>query len=156
MPPAGQPVRGDRLVIGRPGRFGLGAAQASIEEVGGKIGTQDPEARRGAHQLGYQRTPKAPRGRHSQCRKNAAIATPICSFAAAARRSADAISGRRSRMADGISTGTAGGVALSGDRGIENIDAGWPTSTAIACSNCARATPLSMAAACADCNYVCA
>jgi hypothetical protein len=52
--------------------------------------------------------------------------------------------------------GTAGGVALSGDRGIENIDAGWPTSTAIACSNCARATPLSMAAACADCNYVCA
>ena len=59
-------------------------------------------------------------------------------------------------MADGTCGGTAGGVAASGDWANANVEAGSPTSTAIACSYCARATPLSMAAACADCNCVCA
>jgi hypothetical protein len=88
--------------------------------------------------------------------KYAAIATPICSFAAAALRSADATSGRRSRIDDGISAGTVGGVASSGAAASENVEAGSPISTAIACSNCARATPLSICAACADCSCVCA
>jgi len=66
--------------------------------------------------------------------KKAEIATPICSFAAAALRSADAISGRRSSNADGSCAGVAGGTASSGAGGSENADAGSPTSTAIACS----------------------
>ena len=48
------------------------------------------------------------------------------------------MSGRRSSSADGICAGTAGGVAVSGDGGIENVEAGSPTSTAIACSSWAR------------------
>ncbi|AMU16403.1 hypothetical protein A3203_26525 [Burkholderia cenocepacia] len=88
--------------------------------------------------------------------KNAAIATPICSFAAAARRSAAAMSGRRSRIADGTSTGVIGGSAASGFGGSEKVDAGSPISVAIACSYCARATPLSICAACALCSCVCA
>lgn len=88
--------------------------------------------------------------------KNAAIATPICSLAEAARRSAAATSGRRSRIADGTVAGIAGGSAASGIGGSEKLEAGTPISVAIACSYCARVMPLSIAEACADCSWVCA
>src|ERR1700712_5836735 len=58
--------------------------------------------------------------------KNAAISTPICSFAAAALRSAEAMSGRRSRMDDGKSAGTAGGGGSRGGGAKLNVDAGPP------------------------------
>src|ERR1700688_3361978 len=70
--------------------------------------------------------------------KYAALATPICALACAIRRSAAAMSGRRSRSWDGTPKGIAGGVVLSGSIGIENADAGWPVNIAMACSNCAR------------------
>src|SRR5437773_4360913 len=50
--------------------------------------------------------------------KKAALATPICAFVAATRRSAAATSGRRSRSSDGTPTGIAGGAPLSGLAGI--------------------------------------
>ena len=42
---------------------------------------------------------------------------PICSFASATRRSAAAMSGRRSRSCDGTPTGITGGSRFSGDGG---------------------------------------
>ena len=66
--------------------------------------------------------------------KNAARATPIDSFAAAVSRSAAAISGRRSSKVDGTPGGKVGisiGLVVTG---IENVDAGWPISVAMACS----------------------
>src|ERR1700686_1185316 len=73
--------------------------------------------------------------------KYAALATPICALAWATSRSAAAISGRRSRSWDGTPKGIAGGLELSGSIGIENVDAGWPVSMAMACSNSARWIP---------------
>src|ERR1019366_1742064 len=66
--------------------------------------------------------------------KYAALAMPICALACATRRSAAAMSGRRSRSWDGTPMGIAGGLDLSGSMGIENVDAGWPVSMAMACS----------------------
>ena len=63
---------------------------------------------------------------------------PICSLVAATRRSAPAMSGRRSSSSDGTPTGIAGGVAVSGAGGNENVDGGSPNSSAMACSVCAR------------------
>ncbi len=88
--------------------------------------------------------------------KKAAIATPICSLAAAARRSAAATSGRRSRIAEGTTAGVRGGSAVSGIGASEKLEAGTPIRVAIACSYCARAMPLLIAEACADCSCVCA
>src|SRR5580698_11233212 len=68
--------------------------------------------------------------------KYAALAMPICAFAWATRRSAAAISGRRSRSWEGTPNGIAGGLVLSGSTGIEKVDAGWPINIARACSNC--------------------
>ena len=64
--------------------------------------------------------------------KNAATATPIWALAAATRRSAAAMSGRRSSSSDGTPTGMAGGPVASGAAAIENVAGGRPMRTAIA------------------------
>src|SRR6266567_7095928 len=53
-------------------------------------------------------------------------------FASATRRSAAAISGRRSRSSEGTPTGAAGGLALSGSTGRERAAGGLPIKRAIA------------------------
>ena len=68
----------------------------------------------------------------------AAAATPIPAFAAAIRRSAAAISGRRSNSADGTPSGTLGSSSRYGAAGSANSAGGLPISTAIACSSRAR------------------
>ncbi len=70
------------------------------------------------------------------------------------RRSAAAMSGRRSSSAEGTPTGMGGGVVASGATGSEKVDAGCPRSRAIACSVCTRATPTSMASACVVLSWV--
>src|SRR5712692_11791331 len=77
--------------------------------------------------------------------KKAAFATPIWAFAAATRRSAAAISGLRSRISDGMPTGIVGGTRARGVVGMERLEVGFPISSAMACSNCARCTPTSIA-----------
>ena len=92
---------------------------------------------------------KPPEAPSATTGKYAATATPIRALAAAMRRSAAAISGRRSRMWDGTPTGTAGGavVAGRGAGGREKPAGGSPVSTAMACSSSARCTPTSIAVA---------
>ncbi len=77
--------------------------------------------------------------------KYAAFATPICALAAATRRSAAATSGRRSSSSEGKPIGTRGIAAASGAAAIENSAGALPMRTAIACSSCARCTPVSIA-----------
>ncbi len=76
--------------------------------------------------------------------KNAARAIPIWSFASATRRSAAAMSGRRSRSCEGKPTEISGGWNLEAIDGKLNAAGGFPISTAIACSNCARCTVISV------------
>ena len=61
-------------------------------------------------------------------------------------RSAAATSGRRSSSCEGNPTGIGGGAVVFGTTGIENEEACLPTSMAIACSYCARAMPMLIAA----------
>src|SRR5689334_12514013 len=68
----------------------------------------------------------------------AASETPIWALAAATRRSAAAISGRRSSSCEGIPSGIAGGVALNATTGIAKSAGALPISSAMACSNWAR------------------
>ena len=69
----------------------------------------------------------------------AAWAMPICSLACATRRSADAMSGRRCRRVEGTDSGMSGTVTgQDGSAGMEKFAGAWPTSTAMACSSCAR------------------
>ncbi len=88
--------------------------------------------------------------------KNAASATPICAFAAATLRSADAMSGRRSSSCDGKPGGTTGNVQFGVVRAMVSSEGGLPTSSAIACSSCARCTCASSACACAALSCACA
>src|SRR6185369_9513123 len=74
----------------------------------------------------------------------AASDTPIWALAAATRRSAAAISGRRSSSCEGMPGGIAGGVEMNAATGREKSAGGWPTSSAMACSSWARCTPMSM------------
>ncbi len=73
--------------------------------------------------------------------KNALSATPICALAAAIRRSAAAMSGRRCNSADGSPAGIAGSPGGPAAGAIVSSAGGLPISTAIACSNWARKTP---------------
>ena len=83
--------------------------------------------------------------------KNAAFAMPICSFAAATGRSAAVMSGRRSSSADGTPIGITAAAASSATAGgIDTLAGGLPMRMAIACSNCARATPTSISCARVD------
>ena len=63
---------------------------------------------------------------------------PTSAPAAAMRRSAAAMSGRRSSRSDGSPIGISGGGLVSGDEGSCRADGGLPVSTAIACSSAAR------------------
>src|SRR5579864_9255333 len=72
--------------------------------------------------------------------KNAALAIPICSLAAAAIRSLLAISGLRSRRTEGMTTGIGGGGVRNGAKGTVSAEGGLPVRTAIACSSAFRAT----------------
>src|SRR5579864_3393983 len=67
--------------------------------------------------------------------KNAALAIPICSLAAATIRSLLAISGLRSRRTEGMATGIEGGAVRSGANGSVSADGGFPVRTAMACSS---------------------
>ncbi len=51
------------------------------------------------------------------------------------------MSGRRSSSCEGIPMGMAGGLASSALTGMEKLEGLAPIRTAMACSNCARATP---------------
>ena len=66
--------------------------------------------------------------------KKAARATPISALAAAARRSAAAMSGRRCSRAEGTPVGTLGRVSGAVDAASEKLEAGSPTRLAMACS----------------------
>ena len=83
--------------------------------------------------------------------KKAACAMPICALAAATRRSAAAMSGRRSSSSEGRPAGTSGTLAAKAiglsRRGSEKAAGGLPSSSAIAFSSCARCTPRSTACA---------
>lgn len=73
---------------------------------------------------------------------------PIRAFAEMACRSAAAMSGRRSRRVEASWAGTVGSVSpMAGVRAIEKLAGALPTSTASACSNCARAIPASISCA---------
>jgi hypothetical protein len=72
------------------------------------------------------------------------MATPICALAAATRRSAAATSGRRWSSSDGRPMGMSGGASAGGAAARLNVEAGRPTSSAMACSSWARWTPTSM------------
>ena len=73
-------------------------------------------------------------------------------LAEAARRSAAAMSGRRSNSAEGTANGITGGVVTKVliATGIENSAGALPNKTAITCSICARCTPISTTCALAD------
>jgi len=73
---------------------------------------------------------------------------PIWALASAMLRSAAAISGRRSSNCEGNPIGMGGGDVVIGLTGMENPEAGLPTSVAIACSNSARAIPTLILCAC--------
>ena len=88
--------------------------------------------------------------------KNAAFAVPICALAEATRRSAAAMSGRRSRSWAGSPTGIMGGPAAMDADGSVNSAGGFPIRIAIACSSCARPIPRSIACARAVSSCVCA
>src|SRR5580692_10090811 len=89
--------------------------------------------------------------------KNAARAIPICSLASSTRRSSAAISGRRSRSSEGNPTGTDGRWrTVSGAGARVNLAGGCPIKTAIACSNCARLTVMSVSCTRAASSCVCA
>jgi len=77
--------------------------------------------------------------------KYAARATPTWALAAATRRSAAAISGRRSNKSDGRPGGISGGGAFHAAAGELKVGAGCPIKVAIACSFCERWTITSMA-----------
>ena len=79
--------------------------------------------------------------------KNAARAMPTCSLASATRRSAAAMSGRRSINCDGKPTGIKGGAVFKARSDSENSAGALPVSTAMACSNAARCTPSSISCA---------
>ena len=66
--------------------------------------------------------------------KKAARAIPMRWFASAARRSAAAISGRRSNNCEGRPGGMTGGCASSGVTGSEKLLGGCPIRMAMACS----------------------
>src|SRR6202035_2678739 len=66
--------------------------------------------------------------------KYAAVSTPIRALASAMVRSAEAISGRRCRSLEGMSTGTLGTGVSRALTGMEKSDAGLPINVAIACS----------------------
>ena len=70
--------------------------------------------------------------------KNAAWATPICALAAATRRSAAAISGRRSSSCDGSWAGTTGGWGSVPVAGRLKLAGAWPSSAARAFSSWVR------------------
>jgi len=72
--------------------------------------------------------------------KNAAFTTPICALASATRRSAAAMSGRRSRSCEGSPKRDRRRVRPERRHGIEKLEAGLPISAAMACSSCARRT----------------
>ena len=74
---------------------------------------------------------------------------PICWLAAAAARSAEATSGRRSSSWEGTPTGTAATGGAKGAREREKLDAETPSKVAIACSYCARRIAAFAAWACA-------
>src|ERR1700692_473605 len=61
--------------------------------------------------------------------KNAVRARPMFAFAAAAWRSLEATSGRRSSSCDGRNVGTAGGTPVMEDVLREKADGGRPTRT---------------------------
>src|SRR4029453_8419293 len=67
--------------------------------------------------------------------KNAALAMPICSFAAPTSLSAAAISGLRSSSFEGIPASVDGGGDWLGNFEIESSDGGFPSSAAMACSS---------------------
>src|SRR5882672_10452829 len=79
---------------------------------------------------------------------------PICSLASATRRSAAAMSGRRSSSWDGMPTGMSGGGVASGRGDRPKAAGGFPMSVAIACSSCARCTVMSVACACVVSSWV--
>ena len=64
------------------------------------------------------------------------------------------MSGRRSSNSEGTPTGISGGVPARGVAGMEKSEAGFPISTAIACSSCARWTPTLMSWACVVLSWV--
>jgi hypothetical protein len=67
--------------------------------------------------------------------KKAARATPISALAAATRRSAAAMSGRRSSSVEGTPTGTSGSLAIQlGSAAMRKALGDSPTSTAMAFS----------------------
>ena len=72
------------------------------------------------------------------------------------RRSAAAMSGRRCSSSDGMPGGTPGGRRSSGAGGSVKLAGGRPISTAIACSYCARNTPISVACTRVVSSCVCA
>ena len=75
--------------------------------------------------------------------KKAALATPISALAAAMRRSAAAISGRRCSKVDGTAVGASGSLSALVSEAMAKSDAGLPTSAAMACSTSARAVAMS-------------
>ena len=81
----------------------------------------------------------------------------MSALAAATRRSAAAMSGRRWSSSEGTPVGMAGGSPASGCSGMWKAVAGSPTRTAMACSYCARWTPRSMscARASSSCAWAC-
>ena len=86
--------------------------------------------------------------------KKAVSATPICAFAAAIRRSAAAMSGRRSSSVDGRSAGMLGRAGTAATGATASSAGGFPIRTAIACSSCARSTPTAIAWASVLCSWV--
>src|SRR5450759_4778013 len=75
------------------------------------------------------------------------MAAPTRAFSCCIKRSAAAMSGRRSSSVDGTLTGILGSLLPSGEGLIVNSAGGRPIKAAIACSNCARMMPTLIACA---------
>ena len=127
--------------------------RAAVEQiVCASAGPTRPEAaRRGDHvrkselcEAGGRRQRQGRDSRRPAPRRSAALA-------AATRRSAAAMSGRRSSSSDGMPSGNLRRYrSQRRDRQRESSTARLPISSAIACSSCARCTPMSIACACVD------
>src|SRR3989442_3554305 len=75
--------------------------------------------------------------------KNTAFATPMLALAAAIRRSAAEISGRRSSNSEGNPDGLKGGAVESACSETRNVEAGSSTKDTHASSNWVRSSPTS-------------
>ena len=110
LPVCRRPLRHSRP---RPGLSRRGAHPPS-NTVSASAGPSRPEPRRPREPVLQPRAWNPPVASEVTAGKNAADATPICALAEATRRSAAAMSGRRSSMRDGRSGGIAAGRPSSG------------------------------------------